>query len=161
MSIRLGGIIAGLAITLVLVLWSLVPGVYNFVFGPEPEKPASYAFYEHGEGPAGGFVLAGGEFFAELFAAAFVPEEIGEEGQDAHDETESALDDDILVTFPEEPKAVFGVRIHEILVDDDEITVVASRGLLVGTVVRHGGSTLGKGPFVSTPATGLSPPPGG
>lgn len=59
MSIRLGGIIAGLGITLVLVLWSLVPGVYNFVFGPPAEKPASYAFYEHGHGPEGGFSFDG------------------------------------------------------------------------------------------------------
>ncbi|MDP5103157.1 MAG: cytochrome c1 [Erythrobacter sp.] len=59
MSIRLGGIIAGLAITLVLVLWSLVPGVYNFAFGPPAEKPASYAFYEHGEGPEGGYSFDG------------------------------------------------------------------------------------------------------
>jgi ubiquinol-cytochrome c reductase cytochrome c1 subunit len=59
MTIRLGGIIAGLAITLVLVLWSLVPGVYNFVFGPPAEKPASYAFYEHGHGPEGGFSFDG------------------------------------------------------------------------------------------------------
>ena len=59
MTIRLGGIIAGLAITAVLVLWSLVPGVYNFVFGPPAEKPASYAFYEHGHGPEGGFSFDG------------------------------------------------------------------------------------------------------
>lgn len=59
MTIRLGSIIAGLAITLVLVLWSLVPGVYNFAFGPPAEKPASYAFYEHGEGPEGGFSFDG------------------------------------------------------------------------------------------------------
>lgn len=59
MSIRLGGIIVGLAITAVMVLWSLVPGVYNFAFGPPSEKPASYAFYEHGEGPAGGFPFDG------------------------------------------------------------------------------------------------------
>jgi ubiquinol-cytochrome c reductase cytochrome c1 subunit len=59
MSIRLGGIVAGLLITAVLVLWSLVPGVYNFAFGPPAEKPASYAFYEHGEGPEGGFSFDG------------------------------------------------------------------------------------------------------
>lgn len=59
MSIRFGGIIFGLGITLVLVLWSLVPGVYNFAFGPAPEKPASYAFYEHGEGPEAGFSFDG------------------------------------------------------------------------------------------------------
>lgn len=59
MSIRLGGILVGLAITSVLVLWSLVPGVYNFVFGPAPEQQPSYAFYEHGEGPEGGFAFDG------------------------------------------------------------------------------------------------------
>ncbi len=59
MTIRLGGILAGLAITAVLVLWSLVPGAYNYAFGPAPEKQPSYAFYEHGEGPAGGFAFDG------------------------------------------------------------------------------------------------------
>lgn len=59
MTIRLGGIIFGLAITAVLVLWSLVPGFINLAFGPAPEKQASYAFYEHGEGPAGGFSFDG------------------------------------------------------------------------------------------------------
>ncbi len=59
MTIRLGGIIAGLAITAVLVLWSLVPGVYNYAFGPAPEQPPSYAFYEHGHGPEGGFSFDG------------------------------------------------------------------------------------------------------
>ena len=59
MTIRLGGIIVGLAITAVLVLWSLVPGFINFAFGPAPEKQASYAFYEHGEGPEGGFAFDG------------------------------------------------------------------------------------------------------
>ena len=113
------------------------------------------------EGATGGFVLAGGELFAEGFAAAFVPEEVGEEGEDADDDADGALDDEVLVALPEEPESVLGVRIDEILVDDHEITVVAGRGLLVGTVFRHGGSTLGKGPNVSTPATGLSPPPGG
>lgn len=59
MTIRLGGIIAGLAITLVLVLWSLLPGAYNLAFGPAPEKqPAAY-FYEHGHGPEGGFSFDG------------------------------------------------------------------------------------------------------
>jgi len=59
MTIRLGGIIVGLAITAVLVLWSLVPGVYNYAFGPAPEKQPSYAFYEHGHGPEGGFAFDG------------------------------------------------------------------------------------------------------
>ncbi len=116
-----------------------------------------------GKGAAGGFVLAGSEFFAEGFAAAFSVEEVGEEGEDPDDDAKGSLDDDALVALPEEPEAVLGVRIHEILVDDDEVTVVASRGLLVGTIFRHGGSTLGKGPFVSTPASpayGLVPAPG-
>lgn len=59
MTIRLGGIIAGLAITLVLVLWSLLPGAYNLAFGPAPEQQPSYAFYEHGHGPEGGFSFDG------------------------------------------------------------------------------------------------------
>ncbi|MFN5820421.1 MAG: cytochrome c1, partial [Novosphingobium sp.] len=59
MSIRLGGIIAGLGITAVLLIWSFLPGAYNFAFGPAPEKQASYAFYEHGEGPEGGFSFDG------------------------------------------------------------------------------------------------------
>jgi ubiquinol-cytochrome c reductase cytochrome c1 subunit len=59
MSIRLGSILVGLAITAVLVLWSLLPGAYNLAFGPAPEKQASYAFYEHGEGPEGGFSFDG------------------------------------------------------------------------------------------------------
>ncbi|MFO6446390.1 cytochrome c1 [Erythrobacter sp. NE805] len=59
MTIRLGGILAGLAITLVLVLWSLLPGAYNLAFGPAPEKQPSAAFYEHAHGPAGGFSFDG------------------------------------------------------------------------------------------------------
>lgn len=59
MTIRLGGILFGLAITAVLVLWSLVPGAINLAFGPAPEKQPSYAFYEHGEGPEGGFSFDG------------------------------------------------------------------------------------------------------
>lgn len=59
MTIRLGGVIVGLAITAVLVLWSLLPGAYNYAFGPAPEKQPSYAFYEHGEGPEGGFAFDG------------------------------------------------------------------------------------------------------
>ncbi|QDH33617.1 cytochrome c1 [Porphyrobacter sp. YT40] len=59
MSIRLGGILVGLAITAVLVLWSLLPGAYNYAFGPAPEKQPSYAFYEHGHGPEGGFAFDG------------------------------------------------------------------------------------------------------
>ncbi|MGY6550888.1 MAG: cytochrome c1 [Erythrobacter sp.] len=59
MTIRLGGIIVGLAITAILVLWSLVPGLYNLAFGPPPEKSAAYAFYEHPKAPEGGFAFDG------------------------------------------------------------------------------------------------------
>jgi ubiquinol-cytochrome c reductase cytochrome c1 subunit len=59
MTIRLGGIIAGLAITLVLVLWSLLPGAYSYAFDPAPEQQPSAAFYEHGHGPEGGFSFDG------------------------------------------------------------------------------------------------------
>ncbi|MFL0672242.1 MAG: cytochrome c1 [Erythrobacter sp.] len=59
MTIRLGGMIFGLAITAVLVLWSLIPGVYNYIAGPAPEKQASYAFYEKPVKPAGGFAFDG------------------------------------------------------------------------------------------------------
>jgi len=59
MTIRLGGIIAGLAITLVMVFWSLLPGAYNLAFGPKPEPQPSAAFYEHGHGPKGGFSFDG------------------------------------------------------------------------------------------------------
>ena len=59
MSIRLGGIIAGLGITAVLLIWSFLPGAYTFFFGPPAEQQASYAFYEHGEGPEGGFSFDG------------------------------------------------------------------------------------------------------
>ena len=57
MSIRLGGIIAGLAITLVLVLWSLAPGVYNFAFGPAPEGVVGCGRRGGGCGRSG-FVMA-------------------------------------------------------------------------------------------------------
>ena len=59
MTIRLGGMIFGLVITGVLVLWSLIPGVYNYIAGPAPEKQASYAFYEKPVAPAGGFAFDG------------------------------------------------------------------------------------------------------
>lgn len=59
MTIRLGGIIFGLAMAAVLVLWSLVPGFINYAFGPAPEQQPSYAFYEHGHGPEGGFSFDG------------------------------------------------------------------------------------------------------
>lgn len=59
MTIRLGGIIFGLAITAVLVLWSLVPGAINLVAGEKPEKQASYAFFEKPVSPEGGFAFDG------------------------------------------------------------------------------------------------------
>jgi ubiquinol-cytochrome c reductase cytochrome c1 subunit len=59
MTIRLGGIIAGLAIAAVLVLWSLVPGFKEYAFGPPPEVQPSAAFYEHGHGPEGGYSFDG------------------------------------------------------------------------------------------------------
>ncbi len=59
MSIRLGGILAGLAITAVLLFWSLLPGAYNLAFGPPAEKQPSYAFYEHAHAPQGGFSFDG------------------------------------------------------------------------------------------------------
>ncbi|MEM7780352.1 MAG: cytochrome c1 [Pseudomonadota bacterium] len=56
MTIRLGGIIFGLALTAVLVLWSLVPGLINFAL---PEKPDYYAFQEENITPEGGFSFEG------------------------------------------------------------------------------------------------------
>lgn len=56
MTLRLFGIIAGLAITAILVLWSLVPGLVNFAL---PEKPDYYAFQEDNIQPAGGFAFSG------------------------------------------------------------------------------------------------------
>lgn len=56
MTIRLGGILFGLTITGILVLWSLVPGLINFAF---PEKPDYYAFQEKNISPEGGFSFDG------------------------------------------------------------------------------------------------------
>ncbi|BDI59692.1 cytochrome c1 [Qipengyuania nanhaisediminis] len=56
MSIRLLGILAGLGLTAVLVLWSLVPGLLNFAL---PEKPDYYAFQEENISPEGGFSFDG------------------------------------------------------------------------------------------------------
>ena len=56
MTIRLGGIIVGLLITGVLVLWSLVPGVINFAL---PEKAPYYAFHEEMIEPEGGWSFDG------------------------------------------------------------------------------------------------------
>ncbi len=56
MTIRLGGIIFGLGLTAVLLLWSLLPGALNFAF---PEKPDYYAFQEKNISPEGGFSFEG------------------------------------------------------------------------------------------------------
>jgi len=56
MTIRLGGILFGLAITGVLLLWSLLPGALNFAF---PTKPNYYAFQEANIAPEGGFSFDG------------------------------------------------------------------------------------------------------
>ncbi len=56
MTIRLGGIIVGLGLTAVLLLWSLLPGVLNFAL---PEKPDYYAFQEENIAPEEGFSFEG------------------------------------------------------------------------------------------------------
>jgi len=56
MTIRLGGIILGLGLTAVLLLWSLVPGLMNFAM---PEKPDYYVFHEENIAPEGGFAFEG------------------------------------------------------------------------------------------------------
>lgn len=56
MTIRLGGIIFGLVLTAILVLWSLAPGVVGFAL---PEKPDYYAFQEENISPEGGFSFEG------------------------------------------------------------------------------------------------------
>jgi len=59
MTIRLGGIIFGLGLTAVLLLWSLVPGVSTLVDEGFPEKPDYYAFQEANLTPEGGFSFDG------------------------------------------------------------------------------------------------------
>jgi len=56
MTIRLGGILFGLAISGVLLLWSLLPGALNFAL---PTKPDYYAFQEKNIAPEGGFSFDG------------------------------------------------------------------------------------------------------
>ena len=56
MTIRFAGIIVGILLTAVLLLWSLLPGVLNFAL---PEKPDYYAFQEENISPAGGFSFEG------------------------------------------------------------------------------------------------------
>ena len=56
MTIRLGGIIFGLVLVGILVLWSLVPGVLSYT---APTKAPYYAFHEEKLEPAGGFSFDG------------------------------------------------------------------------------------------------------
>ena len=56
MTIRLGGILIGLVIAGILVLWSLIPGIINYA---PPERPDYYAFQEKNIKPAGGFSFDG------------------------------------------------------------------------------------------------------
>ncbi len=56
MTIRLGGIIFGLVLCGILVLWSMVPGIMNYA---TPEDPDYYAFQEKNIQPAGGFSFDG------------------------------------------------------------------------------------------------------
>lgn len=59
MTIRLGGILFGLGLTAVLLLWSLAPGVKALVTEGFPAKPDYYAFQEPNITPAGGFSFDG------------------------------------------------------------------------------------------------------
>ncbi|MDJ0643674.1 MAG: cytochrome c1 [Erythrobacter sp.] len=56
MTIRLGGILVGLIISGILVLWSLLPGIFNYA---PPERPDYYAFQEKNIQPEGGFSFDG------------------------------------------------------------------------------------------------------
>ncbi len=56
MTIRLGGIIVGLVITGILVLWSLVPGIINYA---PPERGDYYVFKQKPKAPEGGFSFDG------------------------------------------------------------------------------------------------------
>lgn len=59
MTIRLGGIIFGLVIVGILLLWSLVPGAYTFATEGMPKKSPYYAFHEEKLEPEGGFAFDG------------------------------------------------------------------------------------------------------
>ncbi len=59
MTIRLGGIIIGLGLTAVLLLWSLAPGVFTLSKEGFPAKPDYYAFQEPNIAPEGGFSFDG------------------------------------------------------------------------------------------------------
>ena len=56
MTIRLAGILVGLGLVAVLVLWSLVPGVLDY---ETPEHPAYYVLKEEPRTPEGGFSFDG------------------------------------------------------------------------------------------------------
>ncbi|MEM7666933.1 MAG: cytochrome c1 [Pseudomonadota bacterium] len=56
MTIRLGGIIVGLVITGILVLWSLIPGAINYA---PPERADYYVFKQKPKAPEGGFKFDG------------------------------------------------------------------------------------------------------
>jgi len=56
MTIRLGGIIVGLVIAGILVLWSLVPGIINYA---PPERGDYYVFKQKPKAPEGGFSFDG------------------------------------------------------------------------------------------------------
>lgn len=56
MTIRLGGIIVGLVITGILVLWSLIPGIINYA---PPERGDYYVFKQKPKAPEGGFAFDG------------------------------------------------------------------------------------------------------
>jgi len=56
MTIRLAGIIFGLVLTGILVLWAMIPGIINYA---SPEHPDYYAFQEDNIQPAGGFAFDG------------------------------------------------------------------------------------------------------
>ncbi len=109
-----------------------------------------------GEGSTSGFILTGGVFLADGFLAGFVPEVEGEEGEDADHEARGGADYGPFIALPEEPEFVLRVGVDEIFIHDDQITVIAGWGLLVGTVVGHGSSTLMKGRRVSTPGSPCS-----
>jgi hypothetical protein len=93
-----------------------------------------------GEGTARGLVQAGVIVLVQGFPATGFPDElVEEEAQDGEHHGRGPADEGGLVALPEEPEAIFGVRVLEIIVDDHEVTVVSARGLFLVTIVRHGG----------------------
>jgi len=59
MTIRLGGIILGLGLTAILLLWSLLPGAVALYKDGFPDKPDYYAFQEENIAPEDGFSFEG------------------------------------------------------------------------------------------------------